>query len=397
MTAILIGASIPLMLFGRSILQAGLAVALLMTLVLAFARQGTFQRVYGVFHTALGGMVVLAALTWLPGILNSVEPIESLKVWARTFAFIGAACLMWSLLVECERERTLALKIFLTVGVFALGAASISLLAWPELINILRARGSSPPLPELVLKSFGATAMCLFPVLIWAGRRLQGTWQIAGISGAVLAVIVIFETGNRASVAGLMAMVLLVAAILGIRDKRTRMPFLIGAPIIVSAMFLWLQVYGPTFVQNENAYLPSWLVDPHRQLIWRFTFEHAMQHPWIGYGLNTINLIPGANSAIQGVGQAYIPSHPHNWMLEIFAETGGLGLASTLFIITTLAIKLTRAVLKNFNPATNLTLLALTAGFWTSSLFNFSIWSTWWLLTYFVLFAMVAAWREPKA
>ena len=396
LTALLIGAGVPLMMFGRAVMQADLAMALLLSLGLAYVRTGTYHRAFDAGRTVFGLALLLTAIAWLPGLMHSVDPASSIKAWARTFAFIAGATVMWAVLRENEKERTLCLKAFIIISCATLGTAVISLVIWPGFINILRGLGDVIPRPELVLKSFGATAMCLVPILVWSGRRLGRHWFWASMVAAVLAVIVIFETSNRASIAGLMAMIMVSALVLGIREKRTRLPMLIGAPILVAVMFLWLQIYGPSWLQNQDTYLPTWLVDPHRQMIWQFTFEHAMQAPWFGHGIDTINMLPGADINIRGMGQSYIPSHPHNWVMEILAETGWVGLIVFVFTLLTLAVRLVRATLANRSPAANLTLLALSTGFWTSASFNFSIWSTWWLLTYFVLFAMVAAWREPE-
>ncbi|HEY9080179.1 O-antigen ligase family protein [Magnetovibrio sp.] len=394
--AVFIGAGVPLMMFGRAVMQADLAIALLMALGLAYVRTGTYAHAMNAGRNIFGLALLLTATSWLPGLLHSVDPASSFKAWARSFAFIAGAGVIWALLNDNEKERALSLKAFMTISCATLGAAAISLLIWPGFVNILRGLGDVIPRPELVLKSFGATAMCLVPVLVWGGRRLGGRWIAAGLIATALAVIVIFQTSNRASIAGLMAMILVCALVLGIRDKRTRLPMLIGAPIVVAGMFAWLQIFGPSWLQTKSTYLPTWLVDPHRQMIWQFTFEHAMQAPWFGHGIDTINLLPGADINIRGMGQSYIPSHPHNWTMEILAETGWIGLSVFVATLLILAVRLARATLANQSPAVNLTLLALSTGFWTSALFNFSIWSTWWLLTYFVLFALVAAWREPK-
>ena len=188
-----------------------------------------------------------------------------------------------------------------------------------------------------------------------------------------------------------MAMALVSALIFGIRYKRTRMPLLAGAPVVVTLMFLWVHFYGPTFLDNPDTYLPIWLIDPHRQAIWKFTFERTMEMPWFGHGIDTINLQPGASENAEGFYQSWIPSHPHNWTLEILSETGILGLVSLMATLLILAVRLARNFLANNHPNQNLALLALSTGFWSSAFFNFSIWSTWWLLTYFVLFAITSS------
>jgi len=399
-TAFTIGAGVPLMMFGRAIMQADLAVALIAALALAFLRPGTYRRAALTGRGVLGLALLITAIAWLPGMINSIELDRSLKAWARTFVFIAGATVMWAHLSAHPEERERCLKTLVTVSALALGAATVSLLWWPELVNILRARGDVVPRVALVFKSFGATAMTLVPVMVWGGWKLSKhygkRWMWLGVFAALAAIVVVFETGNRASIAGLMAMVLLTALVLGVRDKRTRLGLLVSAPIVIAAMFVWVQFYGPTFLNTPDTYLPIWLVDPHRQLIWKFTFEHALNSPWVGLGIDNINLIAGARTNIDGMSQSYIPSHPHNWILEIFAETGLIGLTAAFTTLMIVVVKLLRAVLANRNLDANITLVALTAGFWTAALFNFSIWSTWWQLTYFVLFAIIAAWRQPQ-
>ena len=89
--------------------------------------------------------------------------------------------------------------------------------------------------------------------------------------------------------------------------------------------------------------LPVSLIDAHRQYIWRF---------------------------------AFIPSHPHNWLLEVFLETGVFGLA---FLLGALALLL-RLWLRIgvVSPGTSATGVALSVAFWSSSVLNFSIWAAWW-------------------
>src|SRR3546814_12594177 len=81
------------------------------------------------------------------------------------------------------------------------------------------------------------------------------------------------------------------------------------------------------FQGRDSLRLPTFVIDAHRQVIWSFTLEHVAIAPWFGVGMNVVNNLPGAHELIPGINAEYIPSHPHNWILEIIVETGWIGLA----------------------------------------------------------------------
>ena len=384
------------MMFGRAVMQSGLALALIGVLAISFWHREHFTRARKSGDAVLRTMLLITIVLWLPGLLESVDWFRSFKVWARTFVFIGVAALIWSILRKYGAARMLALKAFVVSAVITTSLACISVWFWPELIKVLRNMDEEVLRPNLWLKSFGASCVCFFPVLIWAGRRLGGHWRWPAFIAAALCVAVIFETANRAAMAGLLAMILIGGTLLAIRDKRTRLPVLAGAPIFVALIFFWLLNYGPTFLSPEEAYLPTILIDPHRQMIWKFTVERGMDALWFGHGLDTINYQPGASPSNGEHAKSLIPSHPHNWMIEVFAETGVLGLLAVIATLLKLVVGLARSVLANNNTGVHFALLALSVVFWTSALFNFSIWSTWWLLTYFVLFAIVSSFKDTQ-
>jgi len=87
--------------------------------------------------------------------------------------------------------------------------------------------------------------------------------------------------------------------------------------------------------------------------------------------------------------QAFIPGHPHSWFIEMFLETGALGL---LALIVALGALLWRWVdVAARAPVEAAIGIAVFAGFWVSSMLNFSIWSAWWQGVFLVLTAIVLA------
>jgi len=85
-----------------------------------------------------------------------------------------------------------------------------------------------------------------------------------------------------------------------------------------------------------------------------------------------------------------LPSHPHNWALEVLGETGIIGFVPVLIAIAWAVGRCMVGYVRSGGGG-SLATLGLNAVFWGSSLFNFSIWSSWWLIGYFLMSAMIAA------
>ena len=106
-----------------------------------------------------------------------------------------------------------------------------------------------------------------------------------------------------------------------------------------------------------------------------------------------INYVPGAFDQIPGYGYIYIPAHPHNWVLEVLAETGVVGLAPLVAVVAMMLARLIRDYLRSQDPAI-LAATAVSIGYWVSGLFNFSFWSAWWQVSFMILLALCLSHRE---
>jgi O-antigen ligase len=106
-------------------------------------------------------------------------------------------------------------------------------------------------------------------------------------------------------------------------------------------------------------------------------------------GINTINFAPGAEAVIPNTATnlKMIPSHPHNWVLEIGAETGVFGLLALLGTIAITFIHIIRAYLRERDNS-YLIALCIFVGYWASGLFNFSFWSAWWQMSFVLIIAL---------
>ena len=157
---------------------------------------------------------------------------------------------------------------------------------------------------------------------------------------------------------------------------------------------LWLYEtrLNPNLPEGAVVFFPSWLIDYQRQMIWDRAFDFGMDAPWFGNGINAINFLPGADAPMPRNNLNIIPAHPHNWLVEVFAETGAIGAFALLTVVITLCLKLAGDFLR-YGDTALLAALMVNVGYWGSGLLNFSFWSAWWQVSYLLMTAFCLAGR----
>ena len=114
----------------------------------------------------------------------------------------------------------------------------------------------------------------------------------------------------------------------------------------------------------------------HRAHIYDFVLESIWQRPVIGWGLDASSLMPGVEKVIPSLDRTLLPSHPHNGVLEVWAETGAVGAvlgASLVWLI------LGRIGSGFPDRAATAAAVAAFAAYLVIGLLSFSLWATWWL------------------
>lgn len=397
--------AIPSRASGVSTEQGALALALIAALTLSALEPAVRQRIRNAVFSLQGAAVGLVFCAWAITVYFSFDPLISLKISGRTAMFVLGAVVVWAALSEHSETWRLALKTIVVSAIVFAVLALISLVGVPKIASLVKGTLSAPDRPIVVFKAFAASAMCLIPVVAWAGRRLEGNWRWWGYAFAPMALGVMLLTYNRSSLAGLIAMTLAGIFLLTLAKRRHVKAMITVAIAATGSAVAWValrEVHDLDTLEqrigaplNVQTYLPSWLLDSHRQNIWKFAYERFLDHPWVGNGIDQLNRLPGAKISVPGLenSAAYVPSHPHNWALELLSETGLIGFLPVVAVLTLIAWKLVKSYIQTDDEA-DITLFTLMAGFWGSALFNFSIWAAWWQLTFLILFAIVAASRS---
>lgn len=143
-------------------------------------------------------------------------------------------------------------------------------------------------------------------------------------------------------------------------------------------------------INTQKFTIPINILDAHRQFIWGFTISKIKEKPILGFGPDTSNFIKEGqriiNSEHTGT-MKFIPSHPHNFLLELLLETGLLGTLSFLIFIFLMNYNL----FKKANYYEKFFIIFFNGYYWGASLVNFSYWQAWWQCSYFLILSLITA------
>ena len=388
--AILIGCALPIQVMGRGAIAVVLGLALISFLTLP-QKSVYVKRAFDAARSPLGLVMLVLFVFWLPNAFYSIDPLRSLGTGIRPFVFVGLVTLFWAVLVDNTSVHKLTLRALLLASTLAIIAALIAQIALPELYWFLHFKGWVSIDLNAKLKPFASLGILLIPAFIFAGYRLGRVWAFLAAVNSVGMLALILLTQNRASVAGLLGMIVFSAGLAAwtARSRLVRIALPLGVLVVFIAVLTWLHLTRQRVGFGDDWLFPLWLIDYQRQTIWRFAFELVQQNFWFGMGINTINFAPGAEAVIpRTIDLKLIPSHPHNWVLEVAAETGIFGLLSLLGVIFLTFYDNCRAFIRGDGRA-YFVAGSLAAGYWVSGLFNFSFWSSWWQMSFVLMTALI--------
>lgn len=374
---LLLGASIASLYMGRAVIGIFLGLALILTLISVNHRE-VVHALRPYLDKRLMGGIGIVALALAVNIPFSLRVGLSAEAWARTFVVAG---LIFYILF-CLRHRLQIALYSLVTSIFIVMLAALFL---------------SKGLPKALVNGFVLTIpACLYIV----ATRHSYIWKILGIANIGLCVTHIMLMSSKVSLLGLL-LVALSGVLILFADRENRFRHLIWVGFIVAggiaAALIWLpdQMLMSSRVNSALTPVPVWLVDLHRQLIWMFSFDLVQHSLWVGFGLNASNYHPMAeislldymaqrNTPLEAFPDVQaLPSHPHNWIVEIILDGGIIGAVPFVMMVCWIFIKSLRVYLTTSSFAM-LGFIAVNAVYWGTGLFNFSYWSMWWQVSYFV-------------
>ncbi|MBC7905451.1 MAG: O-antigen ligase family protein [Rhodospirillaceae bacterium] len=386
---VLLGAGVPAMAFSRGMMQTVLAFAL----VLAFADSWRMARdnLRTLSRDTVARAIAVLMLCLLPSVALSLHPLTSLGIYLRVALFMAGGYVFWTHLTADPARLQLTLKSLMVAACVSFVVVDLGLTVLPEILAWVRGKSALSMGAVRELKPYASSLMCQIPIILAVGFYLGGRMKAIALGLTVNGIIVLFALRSDSAVVGLLLAVGAVTVLLW--WKSPRLILVMGGLLIVPAAAIGYRMIFRDFTYVSDGYQPWFslqVIDFHRQAIWDFVFHKFLESPWVGYGLNMISQVPGAGDHVPGINAEFVPSHPHNWLLEVASESGLIGTLPWLAVLAIIVLRYGRRFI-NGRRVGALAVVALTVAFWSSALFNFSIWAPWWGLTFVALFAIAAA------
>ncbi len=328
---------------------------------------------------------------WLIGVPGSMNPGRSLMIWGQSAALLLVAAYFHWWLAQDRRARAIVLKTLVGTALFGAAIGATALYVWYGVLDPFRTRSIENFYDaHQALRAYGSLAPVLAPAVLSAGMALGGRWRAVSIAVVLLGAAIVQGADANAGMLGYGALALaLLVGWLFIALPQIPARLLAAAlfAIAVAAAYVLVTLVPAPPYACEALALPTWMIDAHRQIIWGFALDRAADAPWLGYGIDVGGGLPGAETPLpECIGQNYMPSHAHNWMIEMLVETGLFGLAGAVAALLLFARGLVQRAARRQQGA--LAALALAGAFWGSGLVNFSIWAAWWQTSFVVLTAI---------
>jgi O-antigen ligase len=403
-----LGTALPALVLSEVACGVILALGLLL-LLLAPGRAALLQMLALRLKSPLGLAAAGLLASWLPAVALSLEPMRSLSVWGNCLGLLIGAGLIACLLARSAAAHELCLKALIIAALVCGALALIACHGGSAFYGPFRGRAFEAFDAALYIKYYASAVACLAPAVLHAGFALKGAWRGAALCYLPMALAVILTLSSGAALLGLGSAAVVGAIALAGGLPRLNRPALALLGVLVAAglaglglLFAHAPAPPPLEALAGRRYdgpletpLPLYLVDAHRQQIWGLALGAFGNAPWFGHGLDLSNYIPGAHTIIARFNQAFVPAHPHDWIIELLVDAGCVGLAG---MIGALAVLIARWLgLLAIDRPRAAAGLALGAAFFSSSLLNFSFWSAWWQAEFLLLTALLLTPRPSCA
>ncbi|MDX1738332.1 MAG: hypothetical protein R3261_08840, partial [Alphaproteobacteria bacterium] len=246
----------------------------------------------------------------------SLDPAKSFQVALRT-SFVFFVATVFYLVIQ---RRSLLGEYLIAILTLVFG---IWLLAASMLV-MWRVYGFEPMIFRslISLKNDASLAILLLPVFLIAGFKNKGRMRVIILLFFCFAGMQVYGYGTdelrnksglfAVAISTFVVVMYWITARVQIRLRQISFSLLFVTSIgSLVAVMEKLPVLEDLNTSPPAATLP--VPDHHRQVIWSFVYDHILDRPFVGYGIDSAKLIPGANTRIKELAnQEYVPAHPHN-------------------------------------------------------------------------------------
>ena len=151
----------------------------------------------------------------------------------------------------------------------------------------------------------------------------------------------------------------------------------------------------PLALNNTYSNLPT--SAKHRIFIWSFATNKAMESPVVGHGVNSSKFIASKDDFViyDNIKLGLLPLHPHNNIIQLLLELGGIGLVIFLSIITKYLIDIKHLALSYGDTSWGAVAYACFVTYFFIAMVSFNMWQTWWCtIAIFCIFMLKLSLRK---
>lgn len=244
--------------------------------------------------------------------------------------------------------------------------------------------------PTMFKAAASVATVMIVPLMGWTiGRR---NWRLAAILIVAVVVLTVLSHSN-AALLGLAGGV--VCAVVWLWRPRLAAW---GVAMLVVGLFVALPFANrlPKSDRLAEIGLPNSTI--HRTVIWAFVADRIAERPLLGWGLNSSRAIPGGDTIVSiwhrhvppktgllAQEVQLLPLHPHNFILQVWLETGAIGAA----LFSGFLLALTRAAAAMPRRAGAMAGATLVSAVLVGGT-TFGLWQAWWLCCVWIAALMVA-------
>jgi exopolysaccharide production protein ExoQ len=314
----------------------------------------------------------LALLGW--GALSalwSVEPAESLSSLSRVASAMVAGIWLCYAINHMPPIRWGTLRVLAIILGIVLAILMLEGYSPIHLIELwMQVKGGDY---HTYIESHINRGLCALAVLVWPivlGLHRNGYIWLARALPVVM--IVALSAPLYESAAALMGLAagLTLWGVLAIAPRLARiMPIVIAGLFLVMPLLMQSFLHGP-YMNERIAKLSS-----NRTTVWISMFEHGMDNPIIGRGMNMSYTIPMEQALMDRLQLQGPPMHPHNFSFQALLELGIIGLvlmSAFVYAVFQRLAKIPDRVLQH-------SALVTASVFLVTGIISFNVWQNWWI------------------
>jgi O-antigen ligase len=349
----------------------------------------------------LSALAVLVVL-WRQGRLGALRPGAPGLMMAAIFAW-AIASLIWSTDRAVSLDKLPGLAGLFAGGVLVMGAAKAMDDGERGVFGRLLVTGVVAALALLLVEWLGDGPVRRLAGQTFDSNAARGVSYNRGVTALALAVwpaaMLAWRHGRRWAL-GLLALALaafavqssgsaIVGLLLGMaafglaRRAPRRGPWLVAAAAVLyiaASPFLHAWLLTPAIVPVDGAALQKQYPNfprsaYHRYLIWNFAAEKVLERPVLGWGFRTSRVLPDGKVMLDTSEQA-MPLHPHNGVLQVWVELGGLGAVLLAGLCLTAIRRIRQWPVGDGGPAMAVGLFATAYSIVCTS---YGLWQSWWM------------------